>query len=249
MRLEALLDRLKSGDFSAAEALLRLCRETEDWRVKYAATRALGHAGTVDCFKQMREEIEQHPLRKQERVDVAARELVLLYCRTFALWGRLDVVPVLMDQYLTLRLKRTPEISSLPLLMAGLLVDDENSMLAHEPPDDLLEDYLNLVMSQYEAVVSAQGSDKVIIFRGGLSSVRAVAERMRHLTTAYQSSELATLRERFEPATGIDCSEVFSGKSVVPLAAAAIAESFLASKECRKFEPGSRYFFGHLIPQ
>jgi hypothetical protein len=248
-QLEALISRLKSGDFSAAEATVRLCRETKIWNVKYAATRVLGHAGTVECFKQMREELEQHPMRQQEDIDVESCELVLVYCRAFALWGRLDVVPVLMDQYLTLRLKRTPEISLLPLLMADLLVDDESSMIAHEPPEDLLEDYLNLVMSQYDALVEKHGSDKVIVFRGAPYSVPAIAERMRHLTTRYPSVELATLRERFEPATGIDCSGIFSEKSASPLAAASIAEAFLDSNERKTFEHGQRYFFGHLIPQ
>jgi hypothetical protein len=249
VQLDAMIARLKSGDFSTVDDVLRLSRETLDWRVKFVATRALGHAGTVNCFKHMREEIEQHPMRKQERVDVESRELVLLYCQAFALWGRLDVVPVLMDQYLTLRLKQTPEISLLPLLMAELLVDDRRSMIAHEPPEDLLEDYLNLVMNQYDDVAAKHGSDKVFVYRGAVYSVRAIAERMRHLTTPYQSTELARLRERFEPATGIDCSMIFSGESVSALEGATIAESFLESDEGRKFEPGKRYFFGHPIPQ
>lgn len=249
IQLEALINRLKSGDFSAAEDILRLCRETADWRVKFAATRVLGHAGTIDCFKRMREEIEQHPLRKQERIDVPSRTLVLTYCRTFALWGRLDVVPVLMDQYLTLRLQQTPEISSLPILMAELLVDDRKSMIAHEPPEDSLDDYLNLVMNQYDAVTAKHGSEKAFVYRGEIYSVRAIAERMRHLTTRYPTAELTRLRERFEPATGIDCSVIFSGERASTLAAATIAESFLESDEGKKFEPGKRYFFGHPIPE
>ncbi|WP_375767146.1 hypothetical protein NR798_36500 [Archangium gephyra] len=249
VKLEALLNRLKSGDFSAAEDLLLLCRETADWRVKFAATRVLGHAGTIDCFKRMREEIEQHPMRKQDRIDVPSRTLVLTYCRTFALWGRLDVVPVLMDQYLTLRLKQTPEISLLPILMADLLVDDDSTMIAHDPPEDALEDYLNLVMNQYDTVTAKHGSDKVFVFRGDLYSVRAIAERMRHITTPYQAADLTTLRERFEPATGIDCSVIFGEEDVSTLAAATIAESFLESDAGRRFEPGKRYFFGHPIPE
>ncbi|WP_043391730.1 hypothetical protein [Archangium violaceum] len=249
IQLEALINKLKSGDFSAAEDILRLCRETTDWQMKFAATRVLGHAGTIDCFKRMREELEQHPMRKQESIDVPSRTLVLTYCRAFALWGRLDVIPVLMDQYLALRLKQTPEISLLPLLMSDLLVDDDSTMIAHDPPEDALEDYLNLVMNQYDAVTAKHGSDKVFVFRGDLYSVRAIAERMRHLTTPYQAADLTTLRERFEPATGIDCSVIFSEEDVSTLAAATIAESFLESDDGKKFEPGRRYFFGHPIPE
>ncbi|WNG60297.1 hypothetical protein F0U59_40500 [Archangium gephyra] len=249
VQFEILLGKLKSGDFSTAEDILRLCRKTENWRMKDVATRVLGHAGTVACFRHMREELEQHPMRKQEHIDVAHREIILLYCRAFALWGRLDVVPVLMDQYLTLRLKQTPEISSLPILMAELLVDDRKSMIAHEPPEDSLDDYLNLVMNQYDTVTAKHGSEKVFVYRGEIYSVRAIAERMRHLTTRYPAAELTRLRERFEPATGIDCSVIFSGERASTLAAATIAESFLESDDGKKFEPGRRYFFGHPIPE
>jgi hypothetical protein len=153
-----------------------------------------------------------------------------------------------MVKYLTLRLKQTPELSLLPLLMAELLVDDKSSMIAHEPPEDSLEDYLNLVMDRYDAVASEHGSDKVFVFRGGLFSVSGIAERMRHITARSPAMELTRLRERFEPSTGIDCSAIFAGERVSTLVAATIAESFLDSDGPRKFEPGKRYFFGHSIP-
>lgn len=206
----------------------------------------LGDTGSVDCFREIRAEIEA--LRKRVSFDVATCDTVLRACRAFTAWGRLDVVPVLMDQYLTLRLNGTSEIAVLPLLMADLLSDDEGTMIAHEPPEHHLEDYLNLVMNEYESVVARLGSDKVHVFRGELQSVRGLAERMRRLTTRYVSGELVALRRRFEPATGVDCSEIFANDSFDPLAAAAIAEEFLDGDAAARFEDGVRYFFGHRIP-
>lgn len=246
--LEELIARLERGDFAAAPAVLALCRESRDWRLKTVATRVLGHAGTVECFRDMRAEIEADLGRRRDQIDVATREVILLYSRSFASWGRLDVVPVLMDQYLTLRLKRTPEIALLPLLMADLLVDDERTMIAHEPPEDCLEDYLNLVMERFERLSQQLGSEKVIVFRGALLSVPGLAERMRRPGTSYVASELLTLRERFEPATGTDCSAIFASSKASPLAAADLAERFLDSGAAEGYQPGVRYFFGHPIP-
>lgn len=236
---------LVRGDFSALPALLKCVRHSRDWRLKSAALRVLGDAGTVECFRDMRAELEQGS--REGPFDVASRELVLLYCRAFAAWGRLDVVPVLLDQYLRLRLASTPEIALLPLLIAQLLADRRGDMLAHEPPEEHIEDYLNLVMERYESVVQALGSDKALVFRGALQSVRGLAERIRHPTTRYVSVELVTLRERFEPATGIDCSEIFAD-GVDTFAAAALAERFLDAPEAARFDDGVRYFFGHRVP-
>jgi len=246
--LQDLIGRLTRGDFSAAHELLKCSRQTADWRLKAVATSVLGHAGSVDCFREMRGELESLSTKQAATVDVATRELILLYARAFASWGRLDVVPVLLDHYLTLRTRRTPEIALLPLLMADLLSDDPGTMIAHEPPEDQLEEYLNFVMNQYDALAEELGSDKVLLFRGALQSTRGIAESMRHVSTSYVASELHTLRRRFEPATGIDCSEIFLGTSVRPLVAAEIAERFLESSEAVRFEPGLRYFFGHHVP-
>lgn len=248
LQLASLLDRLKSGDFAAAPSMLVLCRQSRDWRLKTVATRVLGHAAAVDVFRDMREEIEGLRVRDMDRVTVEVREVVLLYCRAFGSWGRLDVVPLLLDQYLTLRLKLTPEISLLPLLMARLLTDRNGSMVALEPPEDRIEDYLNLVMSEYEAVVEKIGSDKTVVFQGEPYWVRRIAERIRRPATPYPAVELAILRERFEPAVARDCSSMFNGSSVSTLTAAAIAEDFLDSEDAARYEPGVRYFFGHRIP-
>lgn len=246
--LEDLIAQLIGGDFTAVPAVLECCRQSRDWRIKTVATQILGHAGTIDCYRDMRAELEQDSVRERDVVDVATRERVLLYCGAFAGWARLDVVPVLLDLYLALRSKRTPEIALLPLLMAELLTDDRGTMIAHEPPEEHIEDYFDLVMERYESLAETLGSEKILVYRGALFSVQGLAKGMRHLTTRYVSSELRRLRARFEPATGIDCSAMFEGSTTNALVAAAIAERFLESSDAARFKPGVRYFFGHQIP-
>ena len=248
LQLEALIRRLQAGDVDAAALVLALCRQSRDWALRTVATRVLGHAAPPDCFRDMRRELDALALGTRDHIDVETRELVLLYCRAFGAWGRLDVVPALLDYYLTLRLRKTPEISLIPLLIGQLIVGKPASMIPLEPPEDQLDEYLNLVMGECEDLAARLGSEKALVFRGALQSVRGYAERMRQLDSRYPAVDLALLRERFEPATGIDSGAIFAGKSVSTLAAAAIAEAFLESPESARYEPGHRYFFGREIP-
>ena len=250
IELELLLEQLKDGNFTVLPTLLRCLRASDDWRLKQVAARMLGHAGSAAIFRDMRRELEELPGRKADTIDAPTREVVTLYCNVFACWGRLDVVPVLMDQYLHLRLRGTPEIAILPILMADLLTDDESSMIAHEPAESDLDDYLNLVMNRYYAVCKQLGSEHVLVFRGTLQSVRALAAKMRHPTTPFPflAGELKKLRERFESATGIDCSALFESGRPLALAAAAIAERFLESPKSAHYQDGERYFFSHRVP-
>lgn len=245
--LEELLHRLQHGDFSATLALRGLLRGSPDWRVKSAAACVLGYAESASGFRAMRAEVEGWDALKADAIDVKARELLLLYCRAFARWARVDVVPFLVDQYLTLRLKQTPEIALLPRLIASLLVE-RGSMIAHEPPDDALDDYLSLVMNRYEEVTAELGSDKAIVHHGSLLAVPDLAHRLLDPDMRFPSVELPALREPFESFTGIDCSAMFPGGRASPLAAAAFVEHLLDAGSLAGFEPGVRYFFGRPVP-
>lgn len=257
VRLESLISRLKKGEFSAGSPLLELSRTSNNVAIKRIAISVVGHAGTAECFRDMRTELE--PQQKQP-IDEDLRSLTVQYCRAFASWGRLDVVPVLAYHYLRLRLERKEEISALPLCIGDLLVDDRPNdadevarMIPLEPPEDMLDDYLSMVMNRYEHIANKHGSDKVFIFQGQLLSVRQLAKDIRNTSVPYRyaGARLSTLRERFEPATGIDCSAFFEGPeghATQPLTASAIAEQFLDSPKAASFEENKRYFFGHPIP-
>jgi hypothetical protein len=250
LELETLIGHLKEGRFNFLPTLLACLRVSNDWRFKDVAARLLGFTGSVEILRDMRCELEELPGRRSETVDVQTREIIKLYCSAFALWGRLDVVPVLMDHYLHLRIRKTPEIGILPILIASLLTDDRSSMLAHEPDESDLDDYLNLVMNRYDEICNQLGSEKALVFRGSLQSVRTWANRMRHITvpTPFLSSEFEKLRSRFESATGTDCSAIFQQGRPSALSAASIAEQFLESPDSAFYQEGVRYFFGHPIP-
>lgn len=247
-QLDGWLRQFKAGDFSAAARLTDALRASSDWHFRTTAAQVLADVGSVACFKVLRADIDGLALSARSRIDVVTRETVLGHCRAFRRWGRLDVLPVLMDCYLGLRLKNTPEISILPIWMEEMLTSDEDSLIGLDPPEENLEDYFSLVMTEYEALVERLGSDKVQVFRGRPLSVQDLAQAMRHLPPRFVASELVELRSHFEPATGIDCSPIFAGAQASALEAAAVAETFLESGAAGGFSPGERYFFGHRVP-
>lgn len=249
LALERHLTELKAGCFSSAHQLLALYRGTESWPLRRAAARVLGHTASAACFGDMRAELDAMRLHQRAAIDVPTREILLDYCHAFAAWGRLDVVPVLLELYLTLRFKRTAEIEMLPILMSRLLHDEHTHLITQPPYDEAeLGDYFELVLGEYERAVARLGSDQVLVFRGQPRSSAALAEAMRHVTSKYVASELWQLRQRFEPATGVDCSAIFAGPSVSMAAATALAEAFLDSPTAADHAPGSRFFFGHPVP-
>src|SRR5690606_18492952 len=97
-------------------------------------------------------------------------------------------------------------------------------------------------------LVAELGSDKIHVAFGEPLSPRRLAERICVVEDRSPQFTLAELRERFEPMTGIDCTDFFTPQPWTPLAATAIAEDFLASEASHRYEPGARYFFGHRIP-
>ncbi|PRP95380.1 hypothetical protein ENSA5_39650 [Enhygromyxa salina] len=257
-RLYDALDRAMRGDFTAAGDVLEVYRESHgnkdepvDYWIKWNAIIILGHIGTVECFRDMRREIEAPDVREADRHDYYANTKITSYCRAFALWGRLDALPVILDQYLNQRMKGAPELGIFGTYLSDLLlpVVGSGSMIPDEPPADMLEDYLNLVMDRYDEVVAELGSETVHVAFGELLSPRTLARHIcAPIGTHYLRHQISCMRERFEPMTGIDCTDFFTSDPWTPLAAAAIAEDFLASDASARFEDGARYFFGHRIP-
>ncbi|QRK12584.1 hypothetical protein JQX13_22675 [Archangium violaceum] len=246
LRTEEIFNLLKMGDFSRVEELLEIYRKTEDGVLRATIRTLLGDAGTFSCFQQMREELEAERKTQDKMALYYYRDKASAYCDAFVNWGFLDAVPVIVDHYITLRLARIKDVDYFPIMLS-LMMEREWSLLAVEPPEDALEEYLGLVMHRYEALCAQYGSGNVLVFNGELASVKYFAHRLAHDLGPARRAEV-DLRRRFEASTGIDCHDMFVDKVFQPLAAARIAESFLNSPDAAKYEDGVRYFFGHRIP-
>lgn len=91
------------------------------------------------------------------------------------------------------------------------------------------------------------GHEDVPIFRGELFSVEAVAREIIELQ--HGPDVTADLRQRFEAATGINCTDWETAELFDPQKAAASAQRFLDSPAATKFKTGQLYFFGRPIKQ
>ena len=255
LELQDLIERAKRGDFDGTPRVLELYRESyaeihrRDWAFEESAIVVLGRIGTAEIFKNMRAEIEQPEIRNSPPHSREADDLILDYCQAFHLWGRLDAVQVILDQYLNQRFREVGETDMFPIYMAHMLhPQGEENMIREQPPEDLLEDYLNLVMNRYDELAAELGSERTYVAFGERLCARTLARRISQAGGHYARFRLARLRERFEPMTGIDCTGFFTVDPWTPLAAAALAEDFLADPRSAQFEAGARYFFGHRVP-
>lgn len=253
LELQEVYYNLCGGDFSGVPKLLRIVQDQErnSFDVTSAATDLIGYVGTVDTFRSMRSDVESLlALPSRNTPDWPADQL-RSYVRAFENWGRIDVVPFLLEIYLQLH-GGLFELGYIPLTISNLLASNEDSLIWDEPPTRHLENYLNLVMNEYDAVVERIGSDKEIVWNGKLRSIPTIARRIRSLgheqPRAYWRGRLRKLRSMFEPATGIDCSEMFDDdERALPLQAASIAESFFEGTACQSYIDGVRTFFGHRV--
>jgi len=107
-----------------------------------------------------------------------------------------------------------------------------------------------LVKSRFADVAAAIGADKISVWGGERFGVVGLAKKT---LGALQAGEKLTapiaFREKFEAATGVDCSSFFRDDAFQPLAAMAAIEEFLERPDLADFQDGHRYFFGHPVPE
>lgn len=230
---EKIYARARQGDFTLVADLIDIYKQTNNWILARACVDLLGAAGTEPCFQRVIAELKGSG-------DVLLDLLIRVdFCGVLAAWGRLAVVPILLDTYLQVQTFDDAEIIPVHIthLVAGQIPDPEGT--------DSQDSYRRLVMERYEEVKQTFGTDEVLVFHGGLFSVVALAKRL--LSQLRKQRFVGRLRLRFEAATGIDCSKFYEGGTIQTAAATSIVEQFLASPAAEKFEEGVRYFFGHRI--
>ena len=110
------------------------------------------------------------------------------------------------------------------------------------------------VMRKYSDIKKVYKSDQVIVWGGEARSVCGFAQLFLDLITSDRFNMtvaplVVPLRQKFEAATGIDCSIFFQNGRFRQIAAVGVLEEFLSSAESKIFQKGDRYFFGHLIPE
>jgi hypothetical protein len=230
---EQILEKAKRGNFDDMPKLVDLYDTTDSWILSEAYITLLGDAGTRAAIDRVLPVVRAR-VEPTYQVDLS---------RALTVWGELSVVPPILTGWQDL--EGFQDAEDIPPALSEMLEEAPGPIV--EAADHARKDeYVAIVLTGFEELKAAFGTEKVFLLRGGMVSVRRLAGLML--------AELAVgqldlhLRRRFEALTGIDCTSFHQDESLRPLAATAVVEEFLESPEASRYEDGVRYFFGHRIP-
>ncbi len=224
----------KRGRFDALPALLEHYDHDADWVRRGAYVQLLGDAGPDALLERVHGELlSEVPL-----------DYVYDFGEMLALWGRLDVVPTLLEIY-----RANYDFDDgrfIPPRVIRLLVDEPDAL--EDPPYDASAedaDAFVAAASELHGQLREQLGERAFVFRGRLLDVEWVARRS--LADLGEGRFDSAMRHKFEAMTGIDCSSFYAKRKLDPLAAAVVLEDFLANPARARFVAGRRYFFAHPV--
>jgi hypothetical protein len=227
-------DSAKAGSFERLAALAALQPATTDVVWRRATTDLLGDAAPPALLAAAAERLE----------TAASFELVMDSCAMLRAWGRLSVVPLLLRAWE--RFARAGDALIIPVHISELL-EAKAGPLGDPTEFPSVEAYRRAVMDRYEDRKQKFGGDHVYILRGARFGVVRLAEQI--IRELREPVFPFFFRRSFEASTGIDCSAFYERHVIQAMAARRMMEAFLDSPATEKFQDGSRYFFGHRIPE
>jgi hypothetical protein len=241
IRLAAVLERAKNGDFRMLPVLIDCLRQSDSWVLAGACAALLGDSGSAP---RVREVVEQF---HRELFDEGDLRFQLKIAQTLFWSGLLWTIPIAVEIYLQSSQHR--ESAIIPILISQM-VEENFGPIASPTLLGSESKYHAVVMERYEDLRTKFGTDTVPILYGEIFSIKKLAARMSdHLRAdKIDRQSIISQRHRFEAATGVNCQSFYSEGELRPLAANAILEAFLESTQIEKYQDGVRYFFGHRIP-
>jgi hypothetical protein len=169
-------------------------------------------------------------------------EITLDMCRVLRGWGRLDVVPVLLNVWY--QFAEYEDALIIPIWISQL-IEPAAGPLGDPQQWRSRGDYAQAVSARYQDRLAKFGRKEVFVLLGAEFGVNWLAERIaRQVREPYFPS---FLRQSFEASTGIDCSDFFEGGVLRATPTLHMMEAFLDSAATERYEHGKRYFFGHPI--
>jgi hypothetical protein len=229
------LSGAKGGEFSGVPSLVESHRATGNWILRSMCADLLGDAGTPDSFAAVTAAMSTAD------DDIVAK---IEFADALAWWGRLSIIPIVLQTYLSVRHFNDADI--LPVRLSDLL-EPEAGPISTPSDFETPEAYADFVMGRHAELRQRFGSDEVIVFMGQRFGVVHLAGNI--LAALSDGTFDYPLRRKFEASTGIDCQGFYDDDgNLQSLAAAAIVEEFLESNARAEYEDGVRYFFGHRLP-
>lgn len=223
----------KQGRFASGLTLLELYDRDADWVRRGAYVELIGDAGS-DVLLEHVHRLFDAGLPVDYSYDFAA---MLFH------WGRLDVVPTLVEIY-----RAAFEFQDARYLppRLGLLLEEEPGPLSKVGGTVSAEEAAAIceLALAHHAALRARHGELAYVFRGRLLDVQWIARCA--LADLSRGAMVPEMRRKFEAMTGVDCSSFYRDRKVQPLSAATVLEQFLEAP--RRLVPGRRYFFGHEVP-
>jgi hypothetical protein len=223
------------GDFDSLVWLAAQRRRMQDPVLQGMTRDLLGDAGSNELVLAIFHKLD----RDFPDIDI---ELRLDMCRVLRGWGRLDVVPVLLNIWY--QLADDEDALIIPIWISQL-IEPAAGPLGDPQRWPSRNEYARAVCARYEDRLAKFGRKEVFVLLGAEFGVNWLAERIaRQVREPYFPS---FLRQSFEASTGIDCSDFFEGGVLRATPTLRLMESFLDSEATERYEHGKRYFFGHPI--
>src|SRR5262249_17645604 len=210
---EAILEPAKAGDFSRVPELITLYDTYESWIISGACVSLLGDARPPGCFSRLLDAMNPG-LDPFYQAD---------FCDVLSTWGRLSVVPALLDSFEWLQ--GFVDARFIPMHLDRMLASADAPLAS---PDSVpLSSYRDAVLTRNEELRSRSGADDPLVLHGARFGVVPLA---KYTMPPLWGGHLASYsRRRFEAATGIDCSPFYKDGDLQPLSAMAVVEPFLES--------------------
>jgi hypothetical protein len=164
-------------------------------------------------------------------------------CRQLRGWGRLDVVPVILNVWT--QLADIEDAMILPVFLSALL-ENEPGAMGDPGRFPSIAAYVQAVRDRLDDRANKFGTTNVFVLRGSRFGVNRIAEKI--VQQVRDPAFSSDLRRSFEASTGIDCSDFYENGVLRAMPVKRKMLEYLDSAATEKFEDGKRYFFGHAIP-
>lgn len=259
----SVLEHLKAGEFSVADRLVKLMHEFDDAYIWNGCAFTLTYAAPYSTLRGM--------LRSFDEVIYQGKnpEILWYFCDILAhsmgFWTiskLIEIYKLIEDRKVKNRVevwlshileKDLEEIGKGPALRE---TTETNELAAFAEillkGQFLDEEYINMLIKTHDILIAEKKwGENTPIFEGDVFSIQRVLEKLLVLVRSGEDSgRIEFGKMLLEATTGYNCAEFYDNEnySLRPLSASAIIEDVFFSHDINRYEPGKRYFFGHLIP-
>jgi hypothetical protein len=257
--LACVLARCQQGSFDAVSRLLDVLRREDSAVVTNACCQLIGFTGG----RRLLEQIVQQYAGELDDPGVQ-HDVPAAIVNAGALWAvphLLAMHEVAVDVHARISLEQRLSLLLEPDSGPVWQGPEERSVVEDDSlPEAFREERIELDEQGYRALVlgrlkelQASGSlnDRNVFYAEGapLEVEQLARTMMRRIGSNDFLYRIEWERMVLEATTGVSCRAFFNSEGrLQPLAAVAVIEEFLDSRDAARFAPGVRYFFGHRVP-